>query len=228
MIELVNTSLKYDKENAALRDVSFRFEKGSYHYITGPSGAGKTSLIRLLALSHPPFQGMVRFMGHPVNYLDRASLIPLRQIIGVVYQDYRVLPHLTVFENVALPLRIQRRSNKEIRNNVEELLHWVGLGEHMHAYPLTISGGEQQRVSIARSVVTQPRLLLADEPTGNLDDAVAQKIMSLFEQLYKMGTTIVVATHNQDLITRYSHPELRLNKGKLEKVAPAYLKLGER
>jgi cell division transport system ATP-binding protein len=153
--------------------------------------------------------------GQNVNGLSRHQLALLRQRIGVVFQDFRLLDHMSAFDNVALPLRIQGKTEKEIRSNVTELLDWVGLGDHIHALPSTMSGGQQQRVAIARAVITRPRLLLADEPTGNLDDEIGFRLMNLFEQLNRMGTTIVIATHNQAIIEKFGHARLLLEQGAL-------------
>lgn len=154
--------------------------------------------------------------GQNTNDLDRHEKSLLRQKIGVVFQDFRLLQHLSAFDNVALPLRIQGRKEKDIRKNVEELLTWVGLGDHMKRLPHTLSGGQQQRIAIARAVVTKPRLLLADEPTGNLDDEIGYKLMILFEQLNKTGTTIVIATHNEQIIEKFNHPRIMLHEGEVE------------
>jgi cell division transport system ATP-binding protein len=158
--------------------------------------------------------------GNNINGMTRAQLAPIRQRIGVVFQDFRLMPHLSAFDNVALPLRIQGKPEKEVKTNVTELLDWVGLGEQKNALPNTLSGGQQQRIAIARAVITRPRLLLADEPTGNLDDEIGYRLMSLFEQLNRMGTTIVIATHNQQIMDRFAHIRLVLDKGGLRVEQP--------
>ena len=145
--------------------------------------------------------------------MNRDDFFALRQKIGVVFQNFRLLNHLTAFDNVALPLRILNRPEKEIKSNVSELLDWVGLGDAQGSLPPTLSGGQQQRVAIARAVITRPKLLLADEPTGNLDNEIGYRLMRLFEQLNKMGTTTVIATHNQDIMEKYKHPKLSLDQG---------------
>lgn len=223
MIEFENVGLRYGSHPEIISDASFSLPKGSFHYITGPSGAGKTSLIRLLSLIQKPSRGQIRIDGQVITHNNRHSLIPFRRKIGVVYQSSRLLDHLTVFENVALPLRIKGAPSKEIQQNVSELLKWVGLGDRMEFYPETLSGGEKQRVSIARAVISQPHLLLADEPTGNLDDNLAIKIMKLFDQLYKMGTTIAIATHDQGLIDKFPHSLLRLHNGHITLEEPGIL-----
>jgi len=171
--------------------------------------------MRLLYLGRRPTRGLVSMFGQNINGMDRAALAPLRQRIGVVFQDFRLLSHLSAFDNVALPLRIQGKGEQEIRSNVNELLEWVGLGDHKLSLPNTMSGGQQQRVAIARAVITRPRLLLADEPTGNLDDEIGFRLMSLFEQLNRMGTTIVIATHSQQMMEKFGHTRLSLNQGRL-------------
>jgi cell division transport system ATP-binding protein len=153
--------------------------------------------------------------GHDIGGLPRNQLTPLRQRIGVVFQNFRLMQNLSAFDNVALPLRIKGYSEKDIKNNVNELLEWVGLGENMYSLPSTLSGGQQQRIAIARAVITKPRLLLADEPTGNLDDEIGFRLMGLFEQLNRMGTSIVIATHNQHLIEKFGHPRMILEDGTL-------------
>lgn len=216
MIRFEHVGLRYSIGPEVLSDISFTLEPGSFHFLNGASGAGKTSLMTLLYLGRPPTRGLITMFGQNVNGLSRKQLALLRQRIGVVFQDFRLLDHMSAFDNVALPLRIQGKAEKEIRSNVTELLDWVGLGDHMHSIPSTMSGGQQQRVAIARAVITRPRLLLADEPTGNLDDEIGFRLMTLFEQLNRMGTTIVIATHNQAIIEKFSHPRLILSKGALE------------
>jgi cell division transport system ATP-binding protein len=169
----------------------------------------------LLYLGRMPTRGLIRMFGQNIGELDRDQLALMRQKIGVVFQDFRLLNHMSAFDNVALPLRIQGRPEKEIRNNVGELLDWVGLGDHKHALPNTMSGGQQQRVAIARAVITRPRLLLADEPTGNLDDEIGFRLMALFDQLNRMGTTVVIATHSQQIMDKFGHKRLILEKGRL-------------
>lgn len=215
MIEFENVGLRYGIHPEILSDLNFTLHQGSFHYLTGASGAGKTSMIRLLGLMQKPTRGAIRmFDTHTsLSAVSREDLVPVRRKIGIVYQDYRLLNHMSVFENVALPLRLRGTDAKSINANVEELLHWVGLGDRMDFYPLTLSGGEQQRVSIARAVISQPHLLLADEPTGNLDDHISSRLLKLFEQLHRMGTTIVMATHNLAIIDEFPHPQLHLENG---------------
>ena len=220
MIKFEHVGLRYGIGPEVLHDIDFTLEAGSFHFLTGPSGAGKTSLMNLLYLGRKPTRGLVSMFGQNINQLERQKLAELRQRIGVVFQDFRLLPHLSAFDNVALPLRIAGRPEQEIHNNVNELLEWVGLGEHINMLPPTMSGGQQQRVAIARAVIARPKLLLADEPTGNLDDEIGFRLMNLFEQLNRMGTTIVIATHSQQIMDEFGHPRLILDSGALTIEAP--------
>jgi cell division transport system ATP-binding protein len=198
-----------------LHDISFRLEPGAFRWLLGPSGAGKTSLLRLLYLAVRPTRGRLTLLGTDVTTAPRRALPPLRRRIGVVFQDFRLLPHLSAFDNVALPLRIAGRPEGQIRADVGELLRWVGLSRHLEASPAELSGGEQQRVAIARAVITRPALLLADEPTGNLDDGQAERLMQLFKEMNRIGTTVIVATHNEALVERHPAPALHIFDGRL-------------
>lgn len=220
MIKFEHVGLRYGVGPEVLSDIDFTLEPGSFHFLTGPSGAGKSSLMRLIYLGLKPTRGLLTMFGQNINNMDRAQLSTLRQRIGVVFQEFRLLPHLSIFDNVALPLRIIGAREKEIQNNVTELLDWVGLGDYKRALPLTLSGGQQQRVAIARAVIARPKLLLADEPTGNLDDDIGLRLMNLFDQLNKMGTTVVVATHNIGLMEQFGHPRLVLDAGHLHVSSP--------
>lgn len=214
MIKFDNVFFRYDEDGEdVLHDVNFTLEPGSYHFLTGLSGAGKTSLITLMYLGNIPTRGNITMLGQDIKKAKREELFALRQRIGVVFQDFRLLSHLSTFDNVALPLRILGRPDDEINAHVNELLDWVGLGEHKEHLPKKLSGGQQQRVAIARAVIGRPKLLLADEPTGNLDDEIGFRLMGLFEQLNRMGTTIVIATHNPQIIEQFGHPCLTLNNG---------------
>lgn len=215
MIRYEHVGLRYGIGPEVLEDINFTLEPGSFHFLSGASGAGKTSLMSLLYLGRMPTRGLVRMFGQNTGEMDREQLAAMRQRIGVVFQDFRLLNHMSAFDNVALPLRIQNRPEKEILNNVGELLDWVGLGDHKHALPNTLSGGQQQRVAIARAVITRPRLLLADEPTGNLDDEIGFRLMALFDQLNRMGTTVVIATHSQQIMDKFGHRRLILDRGRL-------------
>lgn len=215
MIQFDNVALRYDTGPEVLHDLNFRLSPGSFHFLTGPSGAGKSSLLRLLYLGLRPTRGKITMFGQDLHGLSRESLMPLRRQIGVVFQDFLLLDHLSVLDNVALPLRIAQREEKEIQSNVIELLKWVGLGDYIHAKPPILSGGQKQRVAIARAIISRPRLLLADEPTGNLDDAIGTRLLYLFDELNRMGTTIIVATHNEHLVEQFGHPQLHLSNGSI-------------
>jgi len=219
MVRLEGVGLRYRHGDGAgadaLRDVSFAIPAGEFRWLRGPSGAGKTSLLRLLSLAVAPTAGRLNLFGADVSAMARRALPPLRRRIGMVYQDFRLLPHLTAFENVALPLRLAGRPDGQIRADVSDMLGWVGLGRKMEARPDSLSGGEQQRVAIARAVVARPALLLADEPTGDLDERQAERLMELLHEMNRLETTIVVATHNDLLVARHPAAALRLEEGQL-------------
>ena len=219
MIRFENVGLRYGMGPEVLRNVSFHLTPGSFHFLTGPSGAGKTSLLQLLFLAQRPTRGLISIFGQDVATLPRHELPAIRRRIGVVFQEFRLLSHLTTYENVALPLRIRNTSTSEYENNVVELLRWVGLGERLNAIPEILSGGEKQRAAIARAVVGRPALLLADEPTGNVDPELAQRLLRLFVELNKLGTTILIATHDRLLMENFGAPRLVLEDGELEVVS---------
>ncbi len=198
-----------------LHDLSFSVPEGGFRWLVGASGAGKTSLLRLMYLAVRPTTGRLSLLEVDIGSARRRQLASLRRRIGVVYQDFRLLPHLSAFDNVALPLRIDGRSEGQIRADVVEMLRWVGLSGKLDSPPETLSGGEQQRVAIARAVIARPRLLLADEPTGNLDEVQAERLLRLLQELSRLGTTVIVATHNRGLVSRHDAPSLRLDHGRL-------------
>jgi cell division transport system ATP-binding protein len=216
LIRFENVGMRYGTGPEVLRDVSFTLEPGTFHFLTGASGAGKSSLLRLMYLAHRPSRGLITMFGHDVASLKRAELPPLRRRIGVVFQNFRLLDHLSALDNVALPLRVAGAKESDVREHVAELLSWVGLGDHLNDRPATLSGGQQQRVAIARAVITRPSLLLADEPTGNVDDRIGMRLLHLFEELNKLGTTIVIATHNEMMIERFGYARMVLDKGMLQ------------
>jgi cell division transport system ATP-binding protein len=216
VIRFENVGMRYGVGPEVLRDVTFMLPPASFHFLTGPSGAGKSSMLRLMYLAHRPSRGVVTIFGRDVAEIPRRALPELRRNIGVVFQDFRLLEHQSVFDNVALPLRIAGGQENEIRKHVSELLDWVGLEDCLNSLPSTLSGGEQQRVAIARAVIGRPKLLLADEPTGNVDDAIAVRLLYLFEELNRMGTTVVIATHNEALVSRFKHPHLHIEMGGIE------------
>lgn len=215
VIRFENVGLRYGTEAEVLRDISFTLLPGSFHFLTGASGAGKSSLLKLMYLAHRPSRGLVTLFGRDMAMVTRRELPELRRQIGVVFQDFALLDHLSALDNVALPLRMSGTPEADVVAHCTEILRWVGLGNHLHAKPSTLSGGQKQRVAIARSVINRPRLLLADEPTGNVDDGIGMRLLYLFEELYKLGTTVVIATHNEALIRRFDHPRLHLDNGRL-------------
>ncbi len=221
LVRFEDVAFKYQTGPDVLHGVSFHLAPGSFHFVTGPSGAGKSSLLRLMYLALRPTDGQVRLFGRSVDGLTRDERALMRRRIGVVFQDFRLLSHLTVAQNVALPLRIARRPEDKIREHVGELLAWVGLADHHDDLPATLSGGQQQRVAIARAVIGQPSLLLADEPTGNVDDRIAVRLLYLFEELNRLGTTVVLATHSAPLVERLNHPVLRVGDGSARVVEAA-------
>ena len=201
-----------------LSGLTFELAPGSFHFLTGPSGAGKSTLLRLLYLALKPVNGTIELFDRDVAAIARHELPALRRRIGVVFQDFRLIGHLSALDNVALPLRVAGAKEAQIGNHVAELLAWVGLADHLDDLPSTLSGGQQQRIAIARAVIGRPSLLLADEPTGNVDDRIAMRLMYLFEELNKMGTTVVIASHNDSLVARFPHPQLHLEDGKLYRI----------
>jgi len=220
VVRFDKVGMRYGPGPEVLRDVSFHLPPGSFHFLTGPSGSGKSSLLSLLYLAQRPSRGLVTIFGEDVAALSRDRLAGLRRQIGVVFQDFRLIGHLTALENVALPLRVAGVKPAQIRKDVTELLKWVGLGDKLDATPSTLSGGEQQRVAIARAVIGRPSLLLADEPTGNVDPDIALRLLHLFVELNKIGTTVVIATHDHALIQRFGRPVLRLDGGRLAAELP--------
>jgi len=214
-IRFENVGMRYGLGPEVLRDISFDIEPGSFNFLTGPSGAGKSSLLRLLYLDHRPSRGLITMFGQDMASAKRASLPALRRRIGVVFQDYRLIDHLSVYDNVALPLAIAGAREATYQANVRELLAWVGLGDRLQLRPRMLSGGEQQRVAIARAVVARPDLLVADEPTGNVDPDMAMRLLRLFVELNKAGTSIVIATHDRALVDSVAASEWRLARGDL-------------
>jgi cell division transport system ATP-binding protein len=215
IVRFEGVSLRYGQGPQVLQGLDFVLERGSFHFITGPSGAGKTSLLRLISLAAQPTEGRIELFGQDAARAGPKARPALRRRIGVVFQDLLLLDHLSVFDNAALPLRISGRRTAEYRNDVAELLNWVGLGDRMDSRPPTLAGGEQQRLAIARAVVNRPEILLADEPTGNVDHEMALRLFRLFVELNKLGATVLIATHDQDLVARSSRPVLHLDKGRL-------------
>lgn len=214
IVRFENVGLRYGTGPEVLKDLNLTLETGSFNFLTGASGAGKTSLMRMLFLALKPTRGMISLFGENTNGLRRGKVPDVRRRIGVVFQEFRLLDHLTTFENVALPLRVRGSKLSDYRDNVLELLDWVGLDQHTNAYPPVLSGGEKQRAAIARAVISSPELLLADEPTGNVDPDLALRLMRLFQQLNQFGTTVLIATHDTHLLDSIQAPVLRLEDGR--------------
>ena len=215
IVRFENVGLRYGNGPEVLKDINLELEPGSFQFLTGPSGAGKTSLLRLLFLARKPTRGLINLFNRDVMTLTREELPDIRRKIGVVFQEFRLLDHLTTFENVALPLRVAGQRPSQYRQDVMELLKWVGLADHVNAYPPVLSGGEKQRAAIARAVIGKPELLLADEPTGNVDPALGVRLMRLFNELNRFGTTVLIATHDTQLIAQAKKPVLTLEHGAL-------------
>ncbi|MCZ7659968.1 MAG: cell division ATP-binding protein FtsE [Xanthobacteraceae bacterium] len=215
MVRFENVGLRYGLGPEVLRDLTFRLEPHSFQFLTGPSGAGKSSLLRLLYLSLKPTRGLITLFGHDIVTLSPDAMATLRRRIGIVFQDFRLLDHLSTYDNVALPLRVLGRDEASYRAEVIELLHWVGLGEKIWSLPPVLSGGEKQRAAIARAVIARPQLLLADEPTGNVDPTLARRLLRLFLELNKSGTSVLIATHDIALMDLYDARRLVLHEGRL-------------
>jgi cell division transport system ATP-binding protein len=215
VVRFENVGLRYGIGPEVLRDLSFQIEPHSFQFLTGPSGAGKTSLLRLLFLSLRPTRGLITVFDEDVATVSKDTLALLRRRIGIVFQDFRLLDHMTTYENVALPFRVMGKEEDSYRDEVLELLHWVGLGDRVSALPPVLSGGEKQRAAIARAVIARPQLLLADEPTGNVDPNLAQRLLRLFLELNKSGTTILIATHDIGLMDQFNARRLVLHEGRL-------------
>jgi cell division transport system ATP-binding protein len=215
VIQFENVGLRYGLGPEILRDLSFRITPHSFQFLSGPSGAGKTSLLRLLFLAMRPTRGLITLFDHDTATLSKDSLAVLRRRIGIVFQDFRLLDHLTTFDNVALPLKVLGRKEETYYDEVTELLGWVGLGDRMWSLPPVLSGGEKQRAAIARAVIARPQILLADEPTGNVDPGLAQRLLRLFIELNKSGTSVVIATHDIALMDQYDARRLVLHDGRI-------------
>jgi cell division transport system ATP-binding protein len=213
MIRLNGLGLRYGRGSDVLTEVTFHLRPGSFHFLTGPSGSGKTSLLRMLFMSQQPTSGQILLFGQNITTVSQTRRAQLRRRIGIVFQDFRLLDHLTTWENVALPLRVVGRRMGDYKDDVTDLLQWVGLGERMHAYPSVLSGGEKQRAAIARAVIGKPELLLADEPTGNVDPQMARRLLRLFIELNRLGTSVIIATHDHQLMKQFKAPKLELHEG---------------
>lgn len=215
VVRFETVGMRYGRAPEVLKDVRFTLSPGSFHFLTGPSGAGKSSLLKLIYLAAQPSRGRVELFGHDVQAVPRRDQPFLRRRIGVVFQEFRLLDHLSAFDNAALPLRIAGGKPAAYRDDVAELLTWVGLGKKLHAMPPALSGGEKQRLAIARAVVNRPDLIIADEPTGNVDHEMGMRILKLFIELNRLGATVLIASHDRDLVEASGMPVLKLNEGKL-------------
>jgi len=216
LIKFDKVGLRYGQGDEILRDLSFDIGPDTFQFLTGPSGAGKTSLLRIMFLSLLPTRGKAEIFGRDVSTLSKDELPALRRRIGIVFSDYRLLNHLSTYENVALPLRVRGRDEQNYRRDVLELLDWVGLGHRIHAMPAVLSGGEKQRAAIARALIEKPDLLLADEPTGNVDPPLARRLLRLFIELQRSGTSVVIATHDLSLMDQYDARRLVLSDGQVK------------
>src|SRR5580704_10448701 len=215
VVRLENIGKRYGPDGEVLRDVSLSLDAGGFYFLTGVSGAGKTTLLKIIYLAEPPTRGVVTLFDTAAASADRATHTALRRRIGIVFQDFRLVDHLSVRDNVALPLRIAGAPEREIRENVPELLGWMGLEGKLDFRPATLSGGEQQRVAIARAIVRRPDLLIADEPTGNVDDEIAMLLVRIFERINKLGTTVLIATHDVAFASQFTHRRYHLDRGGL-------------
>ena len=215
VVRFENVGVRYGMDREVLSDLTFALEPRSFQFLTGPSGAGKTTLLRLILMSVKPTRGLISLFGEDVSRISKDELTGLRRRMGVVFQDFRLLDHLTTYENVALPLRAQGKEEASYRAEVVELLRWVGLGERMHVLPPVLSGGEKQRAAIARALIARPELLLADEPTGNVDPSLARRLLRLFIELNRLGTSVVIATHDLALMDQLDARRLVLGEGRL-------------
>jgi len=216
VIDFDNVGLRYGMGPEVLRDVSFDIPKHSFQFLTGPSGAGKTTLMRLMFMSLQPTRGFVRVFGRDITTIPQRELPTLRRRVGIVFQDFRLLDHLTTYENVALPLRVRGKEEASYRTDVIELLQWVGLGDRVNVLPPILSGGEKQRAAIARALIDQPEILLADEPTGNVDAPLARRLLRLFLEMNKLGTAVIIATHDLSLMDQVDARRMILSEGRLE------------
>ena len=216
VIHFENVGLRYGMGPEILRDLTFDIPRRSFQFLTGPSGAGKTTLLRLLFLSLQPTRGQITVFDRDISTIPQQEFPMLRRRIGIVFQDFRLLDHLTTYENVALPLRVRGKEEATYRKDVLELLKWVGLGDRINVLPPVLSGGEKQRAAIARALIDRPELLLADEPTGNVDSPMARRLLSLFLELNRLGTAVVIATHDLSLMDQVEARRMILTGGRLD------------
>ena len=219
MIEIHRLSKQYNRAVFALRELSLTIDKGEFLFLTGSSGAGKSTLLRLLLREDLPTEGSIKVGGRDLSELSRDQVQSYRRTVGFVFQDFRLIPRLTVFQNVAFVMRVIGVAVPVQQRKTFHVLKWVGLQHRMNAFPEQLSGGEQQRVAIARALVNDPQVILADEPTGNLDPDLSLEIMNLFREINARGTTVVVATHDRELIRRVGRRSITLDHGRMVEVA---------
>ena len=217
VVRFERVGLRYGRGPEILSDLNMRLRRGSFTFLTGPSGAGKSTLLKLCYMNLKQSRGLINLFENDISVMSRAEEQATKRRIGVVLQDFRLIDHLSVFENVALPLRVTGQSRPGYTQDVVELLQWVGLGRRMDAMPQTLSGGEQQRAAIARAVIAKPDLLIADEPTGNVDPIIGRRLLRLFSEMNRMGTTVLIATHDLELIRELQTDVLRIENGQLLK-----------
>tara|TARA_R110002050_G_scaffold247224_1_gene385031 strand:- start:5093 stop:5800 length:708 start_codon:yes stop_codon:yes gene_type:complete len=214
IIRFENMGLLFENGPQVFNKLNLSVKEGSFYFLTGPSGVGKSTLLKMIYLNQNQTAGKVELFGRDSLSILHQDIPYIRRKIGVVFQDFRLVPHLNSVDNVALPLKVRGIDPRKARNQAAELLKWVGLEDVLNRNPQTLSGGQQQRIAIARAVIGRPKVLLADEPTGNVDDEIALKLLYLFEEMNKTGTTVIVATHNRALPKEFNHPEIYLNEGK--------------
>jgi len=221
IIRFDRVGLRYGRGPEVLSDVDLTLRAGSFNFLTGPSGAGKSTLLKLIYLALQPSRGLISLFGKDISQLSEKELGEMRRQIGVVWQDFSLIDHLSVYANVALPLRVQGVAAQSYDRNVRELLDWVGLGQRLEASPRTLSGGEKQRAAIARAVIAKPKLLIADEPTGNVDPEIGARLIRLFGEMNRMGTTVLIATHDRSLIDQVPARVLHLQDARLYEEVPS-------
>jgi cell division transport system ATP-binding protein len=217
VVAFEGVSMRYGRDAEILKDVGFQLPRGSFHFLMGASGSGKSTLLKLIYLAERASRGHVELFGRDVAQVQAKDRPFLRRRIGVVFQEFRLLDHLSTFDNAALALRVLGQKPTTYRQDVAELLGWVGLSQRMHAMPQALSGGEKQRLAIARAVIHRPDILLADEPTGNVDAAMSLRILRLFTELNRMGATVLIASHDEELVARSGKPVLHLENGRLSR-----------
>ncbi len=215
VIQFEHVSVRYNRGPEILYNIDLNLQPKSFTFLTGSSGAGKSTLLKLCYLSLKPSRGLVHLFGQDISLFTRQEKLTTKRRIGVIHQDFRLIDHLSVYENVALPLRVMEKSREEYSQDVTELLQWVGLGHKMDAKPQTLSGGEQQRAAIARAIIAKPDILIADEPTGNVDIGLGRRLLRLFSEMNRMGTTVLIATHDTALMQEISADILTIKEGQL-------------